>query len=517
MATFGAPQVSTQSDDATTAQSAQVKSVFLVQAITQRGVINQPVRVASVLEFYREFGFVIHPTGELCLRALKAGAVLIVNPVHHYTDISNQNSKQGLRASSVLLEDGIGNTVLGVEAVEVGEGYNNIAVQFFQPQSRKPNSLDIVVSKPNDTSFPKEVINDVPHNFYLNDLALLNQRLSAVKFTLNTDGINLSSLAGIYASLGGGAKDISMITTNDFAGAEISRTGLYAFTDTIDGFHLINFNPQNLLSFALDANMVDFATRTQRQCHLWINETTAGKIVNFRQGRGDYNHSPIDNLQAAYYAGDITVPSLQNSLNLLENISPMGDIAGCIAQKDAVAVWLSAAQLDFGKLGTDVQRIRSFTPTEKDLLYDNDINFIERSVTQGFKLTGNRSMFRDTTKVSSKLNVASLTIFMYRWLKVFGEKYLHEPNDIPTWTKMYLDAKPTLLALETGRAILGGEGKGWLWRGDQDAKNYDSLQYNSKSEVQQGIYRVQVLIKPVSAIEYLVFTITKTNDIVAVS
>jgi hypothetical protein len=504
---MAAPGIAISTNDTTTSASRQNNAIFLVQAITQRGKINKPIRITSGTEFYQEFGEVIHPTGELCIRALRLGAILIVNPVHHYTTISNANTIEGTKASVELFGGD-----LVIEAAEVGAAYNGIVVSVVNPQSRRAGYFDLVVTNPTDFTFVKEIIRDVAANFTVEDATKLNQRLKNVQLVL-TAAVTL--VEAIYDVLTGGAKDISTITVNDFIGAEVSRTGLHAFLDISEGFHLVNFNPTELISSALDAAYVAYGTNTIRQVHLYVKETTATKIVEYRTGTGAYSHQPIDSLFAAYWAGTVDVPSSKESLNRLIGISPMGDYVGCVASKDARGAWLSVADIDFGRLATDVLSVSSFTQGELDLIYDSDVNFVFRS-SLGFKFNGNRSLYQNQTKVSSKLNVASLTIYLMRWLRELAEMYLHKPNDVITWNEFYRAALPTMSDLERRRAIEPTEGIGWLWVGDQNAKNLDDLKYNNKNDIAQGIYNMQLQVIPKSSIERINILVTKTNEIVNV-
>jgi hypothetical protein len=504
-----APTVLVTTNDTTSAVSPENTSIFLVQAITERGIVNKPLRIASELEFYREFGKVIHSTGELCIRALRLGAILYINPIHHYTDISNPSTIEGTKAQVELFTGD-----LIIQATEVGQAYNGILVSIVSPQSRRAGYFDIVVTNPTDPNFANEFVQDVPQNLTEEHSLNLNEKLKAIQFRLQ---VAVTLEIATYTALSNGMKDIYTIVIADFIGASVSKTGLHAFVSVHSsiGFHLVNFNPVELISTTLDAAYVEYGKKTVRQVHLKVKESTASKIVDYRNGTGTYTHQPIDSLFACYWAGSIKVPSSVDSTNILNALSPMGDYVGCVAKKDAVGAWLSVGDIDYGRLSSDVLALSAFTEEEADYLYDNDINFIKNS-SLGFKFSGNRSLYRNKTKVSSKQNVASLTIYLMRWLRGLAENYLEKQNDVITWGNFYRAGRPMMTLLEDRRAIEKTEGKGWLWVGDQDAKTLDDLKYNKKTDIMNGLYKMQLQIIPKASIEVIHILVTKTNEIVNV-
>jgi hypothetical protein len=506
---MAAPNVSVTTNDTTSAASPENTSIFLVQAITERGVVNKPIRIASELEFYREFGKVIHSTGELCIRALRLGAILYINPVHHYTTISDASTIEGTKAEVELFTGD-----LIIKAAEVGQAYNGILVSIVSPQSRRTGYFDILVTNPTDPTFANEFIQDIAQDLTVSSIINLNEKLKTVQFVLDNP---VTLVAANYAALSGGIKDITTIVIGDFVGSSVSKTGLNAFVSVHSsiGFHIVNFNPVDLISNVLDAAYVAYGEKTIRQVHLKVKESTAGKIVDYRNGTGTYTHQPLDSLFTSYWAGTIKVPSSADASNIINSLSPMGDYVGCLAKKDAVGAWLSVGDIDYGRLSPDVLALSAFTDEENDLLYDNDINFIKNS-SLGFKFSGNRSLYRNKTKVSSKQNVSSLTIYLMRWLRSLAENYLEKQNDVITWGNFYRAGRPTMTLLEDRRAIEKTEGKGWLWLGDQEAKSLDDLKYNKKTDITNGIYKMQLQIIPKASIEVINILVTKTNEIVNV-
>jgi len=68
---------------------------------------------------------------------------------------------------------------------------------------------------------------------------------------------------------------------------------------------------------------------------------------------------------------------------------------------------------------------------------------------------------------------------------------------------IYRRVKPFIEQLEASGAIRAGENQYWFWQGDQNANNLDELEFNTKAEVDAGIYRARFLFVPTSVMEYI--------------
>jgi len=134
--------------------------------------------------------------------------------------------------------------------------------------------------------------------------------------------------------------------------------------------------------------------------------------------------------------------------------------------------------------------------TSKDLdnLIDAGINmFINRD--GQIKLWGNRSgqYAYDQERFTS---IVRLVIFIKKSLRPTLEDFLEEPNDIPTWKRMYYTVKPFMDSLVTKRALYSYE-----WQGDQFSKGLNGLTINDATDVTNGKYVVRIVLKAIGSIQ----------------
>ena len=76
------------------------------------------------------------------------------------------------------------------------------------------------------------------------------------------------------------------------------------------------------------------------------------------------------------------------------------------------------------------------------------------------------------------------------------ERYLEEPNNFETWSKMYLEVDPYFQDLQNRNGVHSYE-----WQGDQFATSFDDLQVNNEKDVRQGKYKANLVIKEVVALQ----------------
>ena len=493
----GRPQTRTTFRDDTVSAFQSGVSKFAVQVVTERGKFAEPKEIRIEQHFIREFGEVTHQTAEEAVRAVRQGAILIVNPLHKIT----AGVPVGTKASAII-SAGVGLGALTITAEEVGAGYNGIVISFSKPQSRNPLFLDMTISKGSEFS---QTISDVPIELTAVKVIELNEKISHVTLAIS-DTLTLTE--GRTATLGNeewGAKDDSAILPIDVIACLNAAFQDYDFGTV---FHLVNLY---YADFEVDAAFVALAEKHRLSCHLPLPlNATVEDMISQREGTDSFSHNPIDSFYAEYIAGQIKVRSIQDNTRII-TLNGMSEVMAAIARKDVEGVWLSAASARFGKFASDVLDARKFTNDELDLLSDAGINFISRISGQGIKLNGNNSLYRDRTKSVSKRSVADLILYMLRWTKELGNNFLHEPTDLKMFKDMYRAALPTLTDLIARRAI----DSNFLWVGDQDAQSRtdDKLQINTVANLNLGIYNVQVYITPIGSAEQIKIETVSTQGV----
>lgn len=486
----GRPRTETSFRDDTVSAFQLGSAKFVVQVITERGKANVPKEIRNEQQFIREFGNVIHQTGEEAVRALRQGAILIVNPLHKL----NAGVPVGTKASIAIT---VGAETLTVTAEEVGEGYNGTTLYFSKPQSRRAGFLDLRVYKGNEFT---ESISDVPVSLTAEQVIILNEKLQRVVLSISGTVTLTESVTGTLAS---GVKDFSTILPVDVI---TSLNATFQDYDFGDVFHIVNLY---YADFEVDAAFVIFSQIHRLSCHLPLPlNASVSDMIDQRNGTGSFSHNPIDAMEAEYWAGQIKVRSIQDNTRIIE-IHGMSDVMAAISRKDQEGVWISASASRFGKFASDVLDARKFTNDELNQLSDAGMNYISRISGQGIKTNGNNSLYRDATKTVSKRTIADLTLYNMRWTKVNGDKFLHEPTDVPMFKAMHKSALPTIMDLIQRRAITSD----YVWLGDQNAENLsdDELKNNTVAECQQGLYYVAFYITPIGSTEQIRIEIVNTQ------
>lgn len=490
----GRPQTRTTFRDDTVSAFQSGVSKFAVQVVTERGKFAEPKEIRNEQQFIREFGQVTHPTAEEAVRAVRQGAILIVNPLHKLTD--DGDVPIGTKASAVIT---VGLGTLTVTAEEVGAGYNGIVISFSKPQSRNPLLLDMTISKPNEFS---QTISDVPISLTAEKVIELNEKLGHVSLAISATLTLTESTTGTLAS---GVKDASAILPIDVIACLNAAYQDYDFGTV---FHLVNLYYADV---EVDAAFVALAEKHRLSAHLPLplNASVADMIAQ-REGTGSFSHTPIDSFKVEYIAGQITVRSIQDNTRKIE-IHGMSEIMAAIARKDVEGVWLSSSASRFGKFASDVLDARKFTNDELDELSDAGINFISRISGQGIKRNGNNSLFRDRTKSVSSKSVGDLTLYNLRWTEKLGNDFIDEPADIPTFKAIHRAALPTIKDLIARRAIEPN----YLWVGEQDAtqKIDEQLQINNVADLALGKYNIDFYITPINALQDIRITTVNTLSV----
>ena len=181
------------------------------------------------------------------------------------------------------------------------------------------------------------------------------------------------------------------------------------------------------------------------------------------------------------------------------DINPIGDIFAAISASDRnYGEWYSFAGPNRGLL----DGLMGVTPnfgapaSYKDLdeLANKQVNMvINRS--GSIKLWGN---FTGQYKNDQErfVNILRLIMFLKKSLRPTLENFLEEPNDIPTWKRLYYTVKPFLDSLVTNRAMYSYE-----WQGDQNATSLSNLKVNNLTDVGNGKYKVNLMVKATPSIQ----------------
>lgn len=391
------------------------------------------------------------------------------------------------------------------QASNIGEGYNGIFIDVAL-SNVDSTKVNITVTVPGGDKSPQiqKLINRAPIQ---SDIDALNLILTDVKLNTITTRFPLGRTI-----LSGGLYNATSLTDTDYTGDATAKTGLYSFGNITNASRLANLERNTPTVDAAYAAYADL--RIYMKSALTFPGGMDFDTANaYRTGNAPYSHSPIDTFRASYIYGDVIYYDPRDvSKDLI--LSGIGDVCGLRALVDSKqGEWISHAGSPNGVIDQNKGVVNNLAdPAILDkagILYENGINGVVVNEF-GTAYWGNRSLYRDTTKLLSKDNVAELVIFIMRNLKIFSNKGLFKPNDPVMWSTLYRTAKLFITnTLVDGQAIVGGdgptkgEGVNWFWIGDQGADQITDAKFNDPVEVQAGTYRARFVFLPISATEYI--------------
>ena len=503
---------------------------FGAQGITALGEIDKPVFISNWKEYQKYFGGYVAGSlfPKILKRALDGGAKGYIVRRGHYTDVADKTTLAGTKATITLT---VSSDSAVFTAKAVGAGYNGITVKVSAAASGQANKVDILVTwvvtvqiTPSETKTETftSLVKNVSENPGATEKAQVNGKLMHVNIGTVTNKIPVGTV-----TLASGAQVIADIVDADYNGDQSQQTGWFAFDSQAK---IVRFFNLDRPSPAVDIALKDYVeSRGKSRFHI---RTPMGipieEIQEYREGGGStYTHVGINSLYGSIWAGDLIVDDPEYPNNPL-TIPAIGDVCAAYAKKDTQGEWFSAARKESGRItGQDVLGVvkNFFNSSLRDLAavaYETGVNFvIEHDNDEiGFTLWGNRSLFKDTEKVSSKENIADMMVFMKREMKAKIEMEHFQPNDPVSWRTIYSNVKPIIRTLEKGRAIIEGEGENWHWKVEQNIGKITDLtpdNVNNIADVQAGKYRVLFLFKPIASTEFVVFEIVPTHADVVIN
>lgn len=396
----------------------------------------------------------------------------------------------------------------------IGAGYNGTKITISAAKSGTSGKVDIKVEK---TGTDTQTFLDVTQAIGETEKGVLNQKLKLIDIGAVTTQLPIGSI-----SLSSGSQDITLLTDIDYMGSQITNTGWYAFDSITDAFRIFNFSRPTpsvdvaLAQYCIARGDMRFHTRTP----VGLNDLG---IIDYRMGTGSYSHTPIDTWLGNLEAGDINVTDPQDTEKNFV-ITALADIAGLMATKDPqFGEWFSAAGGQRGKIvnnnGVPYNLGSPALAAKGDVVYEKGINLVINHSSFGPVYWGNRSLLRDTTKLTSKANVADLALLIKRSLKPLVEIEAFNPNDPIMWSLIYRRVRPFILTLQTGRAIWPESDStyGWKWQGDQNADKLSDVVYNNANDILAGKYKALFAFVPITATEYINIVAAVSDNTVSIT
>lgn len=492
----GAPKVTVKVETTGAIIARSIQGKVLVQAITEKGIPNEPTQISTESEMVQYFGKATTPSAKEALRMVRKGVTIVLSRVCHYTDVTDTSTLAGTKATAAI---GTTGNEVNFAAKSVGAGYNGITIAIEEPKSGNAGLVDIVVTVAGYTPYRK---NDVPVTLSAELVAALNQELPDIDIVDTTGTLTVAS-----GTLAGGAETVADIVAADIIGNSANSTGIYAF----DKADTSIMRMANIISQtnAVDVAYVSYATSTDRTVHLatpvGLSYTTS---LSYRNATDAYSSgSKINSTNARLVAGSLKVPDPYNPNQTIETTG-LADVMAARSKVDAIkGVFQSAMQQPFSLFEGVRGVVTAFNSTQKDDLANNGLMWVENA--NGLpQLNNDNTLLVDQTSTLKNENISDLVLFVKRYLLILAQKYKGKPNTPQSvWRPMYREAKVFLQDLADREAFVGGENVGYVWNGDQFAETAAQATYNTQSDINQQIFKVQLKIKPVAATKYIVINL----------
>lgn len=501
--------------DAVKATQPEVTLITFESALVEDNVVT--IKMTGGTELVINFTLDSETTLENVTNSLKTlpevGSVELVGSIIFVTPAPNQNfdldtvTVTGGDSQTLVFED-LADSIVDSNGLELfklvpkypGEDYNNFQVSVKPGSNGSANYFDIEIKHLTDptivetyTNLTIPIVNGynptIENSNYLNNITSRSNYFEVEYKDLSALVGSLNPLPISYRMTGG--SDGSAPTDMDYIGDSSSRNGFYAFDEYDDTYYLGTLDNES------DTVMIaGSAYANKRKDLIYFIEApldlkSKNSILQFKQNLN------IDNEFAYIFGGGL---QLINPFNSQKQANKgIGDVLALAVDSDSnFGPWYSFAGPNRGNIQGAIDVVNNFgAPANyKDLdeLANRRINMvINRS--SSIKLWGNFSAHLAEDQLRF-LNIVKLIIFLKKSLRPTLETFLEEPNDIPTWARIYYTIKPFMDSLVTKRAIYTYD-----WQGDQFANSMEDLKINNAADVSDGKYKILMPIQAIPSLQ----------------
>jgi phage tail sheath protein FI len=174
------------------------------------------------------------------------------------------------------------------------------------------------------------------------------------------------------------------------------------------------------------------------------------------------------------------------------------DVAGCMARTDRdYFPWFSPAGTKRGKILNVTRLARTLRAAEQDYLYDAGINPVVTFPGEGTFLFGDKTTYPITSTLS-RVNVARLFINLKKTLGAVARRTLFEVNNAATRSTFKSTAEKILSDIKNQNGLT-------------EYKVICDESNNPASIVEANEFYAEVLIKPLTSINFITITLTNVD------
>jgi hypothetical protein len=394
-----------------------------------------------------------------------------------------------------------------------GLDYNNVVASVAPASNGQSDSFNLKVEMRGESDYTPEVwtnlkITGTPtvlESTYLDDVVRGSELVDVVYKNLSALTTPIVPVTNSQAYSGG--TNGSTPVDSDYIGDSVALNGMHALDNYGDMMAIACGSQSDAVAIA-GAAYAD-ARKDLQYYHEFDDSYTTVSQINAAKDALN-----IDTPYIQFYVGGLN--ALDPLTNTRRNIRAIGDILGAQAfSETSKGAWWSFAGINRGKLFDAFDVVNNFASssalpdvTDLSLLANHQINAVVND-NGTIYISGNFSGQRLSSQLSYN-NIVRLIIHTKKTLRPLLKPFIEEPNDIPTWKRIYLTVKPSLDELVSKRGLFS-----YSWKGDQFADTLDDLKVNEATAVGQGKYRVLLFVKPINSLQDIGISIIITPSSVS--
>lgn len=502
--------------DASFSVSAILSGIICVQGITLRGPENNTQEVIrNWPQFEKLYGGLIPSISDFplyCKLMLESGVKLRVKRC--IDEASAVLASLPVVPSTAIkgIGDGTNQPLFDLVPKAKGIDYNNLRAVVSAASNGDSNSFNLAINHVLEPQYNELYENlkivgkpNIAASTYLSNVAANSNFCTPTYRDLTSlTGTNLRPANGTYTFSGG--------TNGNAASAATYTSGWSAFDAISDSITLMA--PEiSVVSGGAGSNAhlvgalsyVESRKNMSYVAHFDNSLTTASALVTARAALA------MDSSYLHLYAGG--VKWVDPVTNAVRNLLGTSHIAITMTKSDQLyGENYSYAGLQRGIVSGIVGTVNNFSsPSDLDTLANAQVNVIIPKAGR-FVIWGNFT----AQLAESKLSQISVRRFLNKLKLELGpiaERYLEEPMDFTTFQAFYQDGKVLLdqYTSQSKRAL-----SSYNWVGDQDAKSWNDLVLNVLNDINQGKYKVRLILDIIGAIRGigLALYVTKTGGVI---
>lgn len=403
------------------------------------------------------------------------------------SSIAATNLTGGLEPQDTLKVSAINEGIWGDSiSIAVSDGTLDSADEFNLAVSYKGEVVETFKNlsmNESDSNHVELVINDNSEYIVVDDLSATSNVAS------DRPALDMFLLTG-------GENGLTGMVDSDYIG-DSAHTGLYAF-DEIDDLNIllvpgVTTAPVITAGIAYAESRKDLLLIAETPIHLSPLEA-----VDFRKGKGKYNHAAFDSSYGALYYPWLEMTDPLTGKTKL--VPPTGAVAGCIARSDSKAnVWYAPAGIDRGRIYNVLSLAYNTSRAERDVLYSEGVNVIASFSDTGINIWGQKTL-QSQVSALDRINVRRLMMYAEEAISQSSRYVVFEPNNSQTWRALVRIITPFLQNIKS---------KGGFY----DFRVQCDSETNTSAMIDQNQMVARVFVKPTKTAEFveLNFILTATG------